>query len=33
MECAAAQWAIAEAQAANNENRPLDFTRDFARPL
>jgi len=29
----AAQWAIAEAQAATNENRPLDFTRDIARPL
>ena len=29
---AAAQWAIAEAQA-KAENRPLDFTRDIARPL
>ena len=29
----AAQWAIAEAQAAISENRPLDFTRDIARPL
>jgi NTE family protein len=29
----AAQWAIAEAQAATNENRTLDFTRDIARPL
>ena len=28
----AAQWAIAEAQA-KAENRPLDFTRDIARPL
>ena len=29
----AAQWAIAEAQAATNENRPLDFSRDIALPL
>ena len=29
----AAQWAIAEAQAATKENRPLDFIRDIARPL